>query len=92
MIQPILFKTAIYVAVVFLVRVLEKLIEYFLGGGTIGGIADYVTAHFSWHRFVAVQIWIVVLFFIYTSIVELNARLGEGALFKLFFGDPSRRR
>jgi hypothetical protein len=92
MIQPILFKTAIYIAVVFLVRVLEKLIEYFVGGGTVGGISDYVVAHFSWHRFAAIQIWVLVLFFIYTSIVELNARLGESALFKLFFGERSSRR
>ena len=32
MIQPVLFKTIVYWAVVFLVRFLEKLIEYFLPG------------------------------------------------------------
>jgi hypothetical protein len=39
-----------------------------------------VTAHFTWHRFAAIQIWIFILFLIYTSIVELNAVLGDGRL------------
>src|SRR5438132_14413692 len=33
----------------------------------------------------AVQIWIFVLFLIYTSVEELNARLGDGELMKIFF-------
>jgi hypothetical protein len=85
LIQPILFKTAVYVAVVFLVRVLEKLIEYLIEGGTLAGIPAYVRDHFSWHRFVAVQIWIVVLFLIYVTASELNTLLGDGALARVFF-------
>src|SRR5262245_6538579 len=90
MIEPILFKTAVYVAIVLIVRVLEKLIEYFVGGGTLDGLAADVAAHFSWHRFAAVQIWIAVLFFLYTAMTELGRRLGEGTLFKMFFGEPSQ--
>jgi hypothetical protein len=88
LIEPILFKTAVYVAIVFVVRVLEKLIEYFLGGGTLDGMSAYVAEHFTWHRFAAVQIWISVLFLVYTSIIELSERLGEGVLFRFFFGAP----
>jgi hypothetical protein len=89
MIQPILFKTTFYWAVVFLVRFLEKLVEYLFAGGTFGGIPQYVTTHFTWHRFAAIQIWIFVLFLIYTSVTELNARLGDGELRKMFFGRRS---
>jgi hypothetical protein len=85
LIRPILFKTVVYAVVVFLVRVLEKIVEYWLGGGTIVGIPDYVANHFSWHYHAAVQIWIFVLFFIYTSASELDARLGRGELAKIFF-------
>jgi hypothetical protein len=85
MIQPVLFKTIVYWAVVFLVRFLEKLVEYFCGGGTLGGIPEYVATHFTWHRFAAIQIWIFVLFLIYTSVEGLNARLGDGELMKIFF-------
>jgi hypothetical protein len=85
MIQPVLFKTIVYWAVVFLVRFLEKLIEYLFAGGTLGAIPEYVATHFSWHRFAAIQIWIFVLFLIYTSVEELNARLGDGELMRIFF-------
>jgi hypothetical protein len=85
LIRPVLFKTLVYWVVVFLVRFLEKLVEYFVAGGTLAGIPEYVGTHFTWHRFAAIQIWIFVLFLIYTSVSELNARLGEGELTKIFF-------
>jgi len=85
MIQSVLFKTFVYWAVVFLVRFLEKLVEYLVHGGTLSGIPEYVATHFTWHRFAAIQIWIFVLFLVYTSIVELNAVLGGGRLGKIFF-------
>jgi hypothetical protein len=48
----------------------EKLIEYLFSGGTLNAIPGYVATHFTWHRFAAIQIWIFVLFLIYTSIEE----------------------
>jgi hypothetical protein len=90
MIQSVLFKTIVYWAVVFLVRFLEKLVEYWVGGGTLSGVSEYVANHFSWHRFAAIQIWIFALFLIYTSVAELNARLGKGELVKIFFTRPAR--
>jgi hypothetical protein len=92
MIELVLFKTVVYWAMVFLVRFLEKLIEYLFGGGTLGGIPEYVATHFTWHRFAAIQIWIFVLFLIYTSVAELNARLGHGELRKIIFGRHSSDR
>jgi hypothetical protein len=44
-----------------------------------------VSTHFTWHRFAAIQIWIFVLFLVYTWGEELNARLGKGELIKLLF-------
>jgi hypothetical protein len=83
-IRPVLFKSIIYWAVVFVVRFLEKLVEYLHAGGNLSGIPEYVSTHFTWDRFVAIQIWIFVLFLVYTSIVELNAHLGHGELVKIF--------
>ena len=91
MIQPVLFKTIVYWAVVFLVRFLEKLVEYLFAGGSFDGIPEYVTTHFTWHRFAAIQIWIFVLFLIYTSVSELNAHLGDGELTKMFFSRRSSK-
>src|SRR5271166_1681872 len=84
-IRPILFKTIVYWAVVSLVRFLEKLGEYLFGGGTLSAIPEYVSTHFTWHRFAAIQIWIFVLFLIYNSVVEVNAWLGNGELMKILF-------
>jgi hypothetical protein len=66
--------------------------EYFFSGGPLGGIPEYLATHFTWHRFVAIQIWIFVLFLIYTSVAELNARLGHGELRKMFFSKRSSAR
>ena len=85
LVKPIVFKTFVYWAVVFVARFLEKLIEYLFHGGRIGGIPDYVTEHFTWHRFGAVQIWIFVLFLIYVTADELNTLFGHGELYKIFF-------
>jgi hypothetical protein len=85
MIQPVLFKTIVYWAVVFLVRFLEKLIEYLFAGGTLSEIPEYVATHFSWHRFAAIRSGSSFCFLIYTSVAELNARLGDGELRKIFF-------
>lgn len=85
LIQPVLFKTGIYFTAVFLVRLLEKIIEYLLHGGTLHGIPEYVTTHFTWDRFFAIQLWILVLFLIYTFITELNALFGDGELARIMF-------
>ena len=85
LILPVLFKTFVYWAVVFIVRFLEKLAEYLFSGGTFGSVPEYVASHFTWHRFLAIQIWIFVLFLIYTAVAELSAVLGIGQLRKIFF-------
>ncbi len=89
LILPIVFKTVVYWAIVFLARFLEKLAEYLLDGGKFSNIPGYVTTHFTWHRFGAIQIWIFVLFLIYVTADELNTLFGHGELFKIFFARPS---
>ena len=84
-VQPILFKTIVYCLVVLVVRVIERLVKYWLAGGTFDGIPDYVENHFSWNRFVAIQIWVFILFLIYTIAAELNSLFGSGELAKILF-------
>ena len=91
MIWPVLFKALVYWAVVFAARFLEALIEYLIGGGALAAIPEYVASHFTWHRFLAIQIWILVLFLVYASLKELNARLGEGGLADIFFSRRANR-
>ena len=55
--MPAITSAAPIVAVVFVARFLEEIIEYAIRGGTISGFREYLTTHFAWHRFAAIQIW-----------------------------------
>jgi hypothetical protein len=87
LIQPILFKTVCYTVLVFFVRLIERLVHYLIGGGTLGGGAflDHLVGSFSWHQFIATQMWIFVLFLLYVTASEIAHLIGDGELFKIFF-------
>jgi hypothetical protein len=85
MAQLVRAKTVIYWLVVPLLRFLECMIEYWMGGGRLSGIPDYAAVHFPWHRFSAVQIWIFTLFLIYAPAAELSALFGEGETTRIVF-------
>ena len=85
LIQPILFKTAIYWVCVWVVRIGEALIRFLLSGGRINDFPDYLVEHFSWPRFLSIQIWLMVLFLVYVTAHELNVLFGYGELYRLFF-------
>src|SRR6516165_7784478 len=70
LVQPILFKTAIYWVCVSVVRIGEVLIRFLLGGGGINDFAGYLVEHFSWPRFLSIQIWLMVLFLVYVTAHE----------------------
>jgi hypothetical protein len=82
---PILFKTTVYTALVFIARLLEDFIRFLLASGTIDGFAHHLTTEFSWDQFAATQIWVFVLFLIYVTAAELSALFEHGELLKLFF-------
>src|ERR1700730_3710571 len=86
LIQPILFKTVVYWAVVFIARLLEHFVRYWLvEHNPPGDFLSHMMATFSWHRFAAIQIWILVLFLIYVTASELNHLFGGGELRRLLF-------
>ena len=85
MIQPILFKSAIYWLCVLIVRLAEGLVHFLAAGGVIADFPEHLVQHFSWPRFLSIQIWLTVLFLMYVTIHELNMLFGDGELFRLFF-------
>jgi hypothetical protein len=85
MIQPILFKSAIYWLCVLIVRLAEEFVHFVAAGGAIAAFGDHFVNHFSWPRFLSVQIWLMVLFLAYVTIHELNQLFGDGELYRLFF-------
>jgi hypothetical protein len=85
LIRPVLYKTGIFFIAVALVRILEKLIEFLSHGGTFRGVPQYVATTFNWNQFLAVQLWLLTLFLIYTFFTELNTLFGDGELYKILF-------
>jgi len=86
LIRPILFKTLFYWAAVFIVRLLEHWIRYRFGGDYVfGGFVPHVVENFSWDRFIAIQLWIFVLFLIYVTASEFNRLFGHGELGRILF-------
>jgi hypothetical protein len=85
LIQPILFKTAFYWVVVALARLLERFVYFSLEGKPPGAFPAYLVTTFSWRRFSAISLWILVLFLIYVTVVEFSRLFGPGELRRLFF-------
>lgn len=86
LIQPILFKTAIYWIAVLIARLAERFLRFTLiDGNSPGDFAAYLITSFSWQRFVAISLWILVLFLIYVTASELIQLLGKSDMRRLFF-------
>ncbi len=86
LIRPILFKTVFYWAIVFIARLLEHAIRYLLvERHPLGTFFPHMITTFDWRRFIAIQLWIFVLFLIYVTMTELNHLFGEGELGHILF-------
>ena len=85
MIQPIIFKTAIYWLCILIVRVVEELVQFLANGRTVTDFPTYLIESLSWSRFLSIQIWLMVLFLVYVTVHELNTLFGDGELYRLFF-------
>jgi hypothetical protein len=86
LIRPILFKTAFYSIVVFLVRLLERFVHFTVveHNRPRGFVSDAMST-FSWDRFLAINLWICILFLIYVTASEIAHLFGPKALWRLFF-------
>ena len=86
LIQPILFKTMVYWAAVFLARLLERFVHFSLiEGNWPGDFGPYLITSFSWQRFVAISLWIFVLFLIYVTASEFSQLFGPAEMRRLLF-------
>jgi hypothetical protein len=92
LIWVILFKTVFYWACVFVARLLEGYVHFIIDEGRVVGFFPFVAEHFSWHRFLFIQIWIFVLFLLYTTGAEVGQALGEGELRRILFARGGARR
>ncbi len=86
LIYNIAWKTFIYMVVVFVARYIEHFIPAFRELGGIAEAHQHLVSEFAWRRFVAIQIWLFVLFVFYSVLVELVRALGKERVVKMFFG------
>ena len=84
LIQPILFKSAIYWVWVFVIRLAEGLLHFLRDGGAVCAISrTFLIAQFSWPHFLVIQVWLMVLFLVYVTAHEFNTLFGDGELPRL---------
>jgi len=86
LIYNIAWKTAIYMVAVFVARYVEHLIPFLFEGEGFMAANRHLLSEVIWPRFWAIQIWLLVLFCMYTTIVELVGALGKDRVMTLFFG------
>jgi hypothetical protein len=85
LIQPILFKTVFYWVIVFFARLLERLVHFMLEGNSPVDFFPYLITTFSWDRFLAISLWVLVLFLIYVTASEFSLLFGPGEVRRLLF-------
>lgn len=86
LIQPILFKTAIYWIIVFVARLLERFVHFsIIERNSPLDFGAYLLLTFSWSRFIAISLWILVLFLIYLTAMEFSQLFGPGEIMRLMF-------
>jgi hypothetical protein len=86
LIRPILFKTLVYWVIVFVARILERFVHFsVLEGHSPGDFPTHLVTTFSWHRFLAISLWLLVLFFIYVTVLEFSQLFGQGEIRRLMF-------
>src|SRR5262247_439816 len=84
LLQPILFKTAVYWVAVFVARLAERFVHFaVVDGHRPGDFAAYLISGFSWHRFTAISLWILVLFLIYVTASEFSQLFGPAEMRRL---------
>jgi hypothetical protein len=85
LVQPILFKTTFYWIVVFFARLLERFVHFLLEGNGPIDFFTYLSTDFSWRHFIAVSLWLFVLFLVYVTATEFSHLFGPGEVWRLLF-------
>ncbi len=92
LIYNVVWKTAIYVAASLLVHYLEHLIPAWWRMGAFLPAARHLWGELVWPHFWAIQLWLIVLIFIYCSSRELVRAVGRKQVQMMFFGSPRTSR
>ena len=89
LVYNVVWKTMIYVLAVFVVRYVEHLIPSIRELGELGAAHRELMAEVVWPRFWSTQIWLLVLFFVYSFLHEMIRLIGREETLRMFFGRPA---
>src|SRR5262245_579201 len=84
----VLWKTMIYVSASLFVHYLEHLLPLWWRMGALRAAHEHLRSEIVWPHFWAVQLWLVVLIFIYCAMRELIRVIGRQRVVAIFFGAP----
>jgi hypothetical protein len=82
----IIWKTAIYFVAALLVHYLEHLVPVWWRSGDLSAANRQLASEVVWPHFLAIQLWLVVLLFVYCSLRELARAIGRDKIMEMFFG------
>jgi hypothetical protein len=86
LIYNVVWKTLIYALAAFLIRYLERLIHFLSRYGSLSSANHHLFEEVIWPHFWAIQIWLLVLLFLYCGFRELIRVVGRHTVIKMFFG------
>ena len=87
----VVWKTGIYVAAALVVHYLEHLVPVWWRLGDLGAANRELASEIVWPHFWAVQLWLVVLLFVYCMLRELVRAIGREKVIAMFFGARAAR-
>jgi len=88
LIYNVLWKTGIYVIASMLVHYLEHLVPLWWRMGFVAA-NEHLRTEMVWPHFWAIQLWLVVLIFVYCMMRELIRVIGRDRVMQVFFGVPT---
>jgi hypothetical protein len=92
LIYNVVWKTAIYVLAALIVHYLEHLVPLWWRMGDLGTANRRLLDEIVWPHFWAVQLWLLVLLFVYCALRELIRAIGAREVRTMFFGTRDTRR
>ena len=90
LIYNVVWKTVIYAAAAFVVHYLEHLIPIWWRVGSLAAADRKLLDEVVWPHFWAIQLWLLVLLFVYCALRELIRAVGAREVARMFFGSSSR--
>jgi hypothetical protein len=92
LIYNVAWKTMIYVLAALVVHYLEHLVPLWWRAGDVGAANRQLLNEIVWPHFWAIQLWLLVLLFMYCTMRELIRAIGPHEVKRMFFGAPDMPR